>query len=84
MKRLVLVVASGIFATTAHSQIAATQSHRADERFEQLQKSMVSEEVVSLVKKETKKRYQSLPEESVCFSLEENFERKWKTDLNSN
>ena len=71
MKRLVLVVASGIFATTAHSQIAATQSHRADERFEQLQKSMVSEEVVSLVKKEPKKRYQSLPEESACFSLGE-------------
>ena len=57
--------------TIAYSQVAVDQFHRADERFEQLQKNMDYDNRVPLVKKEPKKRYQTLPEESVCFSLDE-------------
>lgn len=71
MKKFALVIVSSFFATTAHSQIATNQFQRADERFEQLQKSMVPDESVSLMKKEPKQHYQSLPEESTCFLLNE-------------
>lgn len=69
LKRLVLAVISNLLVTTAYSQIATDQFHRADERFEQLQKSMVPDESVSLVKKDPKKQYQSLPVEEACFLL---------------
>lgn len=71
MKKFIFIILGALSVTTVHAQIAANQFHRADERFEQLQKSMMTDETVSLVKKETKKHYQSLPQESACFSLNE-------------